>query len=140
MSFSTATIVGNLGRDAEMRYTAQNATAIVSFSVAVDQGFGDRKQTNWWGVVIFGQRGEKLLPYLKKGTKVAFEGELQLDKWEKDGVKHERTKINVDRLSLEGGGNARVEGTAVTVSQGEDPFQPAFDAAAEEEEIVIEIA
>ena len=140
MSFSSATIVGNLGRDAEMRYLPNNATPVVSFSVAVDQGFGDRKQTNWWNITMFGQRAENLVKYLVKGTKVALEGELQLDKWEKDGVKHERTKINVDRLSLEGGGNARVEGTAVTVSQGEDPFQPAFDAAAEEEEIVIEIA
>ncbi|NTW44282.1 MAG: single-stranded DNA-binding protein, partial [Anaerolineaceae bacterium] len=78
---------------------------------------------------MFGKRAESLAGYLKKGTKVALEGELQLDKWEKDGVKHERVKIVVDRLSLEGGGNARVEGTAA--AQKQDPFQEALDAGDE---------
>ena len=138
MSFSSATIVGNLGRDCEMRYT-EGGSAVVAFSVAVDQGFGDKKQTNWWAIKMFGKRAESLAGYLKKGTKVALEGELQLDKWEKDGVKHERVKIVVDRLSLEGGGNARVEGTATAQKPGQDPFQEALDAG-DEDEIVIEIA
>jgi single-strand DNA-binding protein len=137
MSFSSATIVGNLGRDAEMRYLPNNATPVVSFSVAVDQGFGDRKQTNWWNITMFGQRAENLVKYLVKGTKVALEGELQLDKWEKDGVKHEKVKIIIDRVSLEGGGSARVEGTATSQKPGQDAFQEAYDAG--DEEIIIPV-
>ena len=137
MSFSSATIVGNLGRDAEMRYLPNNATPVVSFSVAVDQGFGDRKQTNWWNITMFGQRAENLVKYLVKGTKVALEGDLQLDKWEKDGVKHEKVKIIIDRVSLEGGGAARVEGTATSQKPGQDAVQEAYDAG--DEEIIIPV-
>jgi single-strand DNA-binding protein len=67
-------ITGRVGGDAETRTT--QSSSVTSFSCAVDQGFGDRKQTNWYRVSIWGDRGTKLAGYIKKGEKVAVTGEL----------------------------------------------------------------
>ena len=70
------TITGHLGRDAEVRYTA-NQKAVCSFSVPMKSGYGDREQTDWVSCSFWGQRGESLAPHLLKGTLVAVSGEHQ---------------------------------------------------------------
>ena len=70
------TFTGHLARDAEVKYT-QSGTAILSFSVGNNVGFGDKKQTLWIRVSVFGKRAEgQLKDYLKKGTNVFISGEL----------------------------------------------------------------
>ncbi len=68
-------IAGNLGRDPEMRYL-QDGTAVTNFSVAVSDGYGDRKKTLWVRVSVFGRRAEVANQYLSKGSKILVEGTL----------------------------------------------------------------
>lgn len=93
---------GNLGKDAEVKYTA-GGMAVASFSVAVKSGFGDKEKTTWVNCGMFGKRAEGQLPqYLVKGAQVAISGEAFLDEWEKDGVTQKMLKVNVDKLDLIG--------------------------------------
>lgn len=64
---------GNLGKDAETR-AIQSGDKVTSFSVGVKVGFGDRQKTQWVNCAFWGDRGEKVAPYLKKGTLVAITG------------------------------------------------------------------
>src|SRR3546814_6098071 len=61
-------ISGGVGRDAELRST-QRGDQVCSFNVGVNQGYGDKKSTNWYRVSLWGKRGEGLQPYLLKGVK-----------------------------------------------------------------------
>lgn len=67
--------IGRLGRDAEMRYT-QGGKAVLGFALAVDKGWGDRKQTVWFDCSLWGDRGEKLAEHLKKGDRIGVTGEF----------------------------------------------------------------
>jgi single-strand DNA-binding protein len=70
---------GNLGNDAEIRYTP-NGAAILSFSVAMSSGYGDNKKTEWVRVAMFGKIAESNLKnYLLKGTAVFVSGECSLN-------------------------------------------------------------
>ena len=69
-----ATIIGRLGRDAE---PVKSAAGGCSFSVACDQGFGEKKRTNWIRVTVWGKRGITLQSMLTKGTRVAVRGGLE---------------------------------------------------------------
>lgn len=70
----TITVTGRVGGDAETRRAGQSD--VTNFNVAVDQGWGESKSTNWFRVAIWGARGGKLQPYIKKGDKVAVSGDL----------------------------------------------------------------
>lgn len=72
-------ITGRVGGDAETR-TAGSGT-VTNFNCAVDQGYGDSKQTNWFRVAIWGERGSKLAQYIKKGDKLAVTGELVIGEY-----------------------------------------------------------
>ncbi len=87
MSINVFTFSGRLGRDAETRYT-QGGKPVTSFTVAVDVGFGERKQTMWVSCACWGDRWEKLAPYLTKGGMVTVTGEAELQTYKgKDGEK-----------------------------------------------------
>ena len=75
----TITITGRVGGQPETR-TVGNSE-VTNFSCAVDQGWGDRKRTNWFRVAIWGDRGAKLAPYINKGEKVAVTGELEIGEY-----------------------------------------------------------
>jgi single-strand DNA-binding protein len=93
---------GNLGRDAEQRYT-QKGDSIVSFSVGVSSGYGENKSTTWANCSIFGKRGDSVLPYLKKGQQVAVHGEASLREWKtKDGETRTNLEVRVNDLTLLG--------------------------------------
>ncbi len=96
------TISGNLGKDCEVRTTA-NSKTVCEFSVAVKSGRGDYEKANWVKCVILDKRAEsKLVQYLTKGMKVFISGELSLDSWEKDGVTRSMLKLVVSDLELGG--------------------------------------
>ena len=89
-SVNKVILIGNLGRDPEVRHS-QDGNKIVSFSVATSESWNDRKtgerreKTEWHWVVIFNDRlGEVAEKYLKKGSKVYVEGQLQTRKWTGD--------------------------------------------------------
>ena len=85
-------LIGNLGRDPELKYLA-NGTALIEFSVGVSTRFKDKEHTEWFNVTHFGEYSEKLAEWLAKGRQVYVEGRMQTDTFEKDGVKHYRTKV-----------------------------------------------
>lgn len=67
------TIHGNVGRDAELRAAGQDS--VLSFSVGVSDGFGDKRRTIWYDVSLWGKRAEKLAQHITKGKKVVVVGE-----------------------------------------------------------------
>ncbi|MBM2826232.1 MAG: single-strand binding protein [Dehalococcoidia bacterium] len=91
-------IMGNLGADPEMRFTA-NGTPVTSFRVAVNRvrvgGDGDRREeTDWFSVVAWNKLAENCNQYLGKGRRVYVEGRLQTRSWEgQDGQTRYRTEI-----------------------------------------------
>jgi len=84
MSYQKVIIVGNLGRDPEMRYTP-NGSAVTSMNVATNRvytdGSGQRvKETTWFRVSVWGKQAESVNNYLHKGSMVLVEGELRPDR------------------------------------------------------------
>ena len=69
-------IIGNLGREPELRYTPEPVTA---FSVATSRKFGDKEETTWFRVNVWGKQAESCNKYLHKGSKVLVEGRLKPD-------------------------------------------------------------
>jgi single-strand DNA-binding protein len=91
-------IIGNLGQDPEMRYTA-NGNAVTTFSVACNRSFGGadgerREETEWFNVVTWNKLAETCSQYLQKGRRAYVEGRLQTRSWEgQDGQKRYRTEV-----------------------------------------------
>lgn len=67
--------VGRLGKDPEMKYTPKG-TAQTYFTVAVDSGYGDKKETTWIGLTAWGNQAELYNQWLKKGSRIKFTAEL----------------------------------------------------------------
>jgi single-strand DNA-binding protein len=93
-----AILVGNLGKDPEIRYTP-NGIPVATFSIATnkkwtDKASGDKKnKTSWHRIIVWRKRGEICAEYLKKGSLVYIEGEIQTRTWEKDKITHYITEI-----------------------------------------------
>lgn len=93
---------GNIGNSAEQKYTG-SGDSIVSFSVAVKAGFGDKATTTWARCSMFGKRGESVLPYLNKGQLVGVSGEMTAREWQdKEGQKRTSIEVRVNDLTLLG--------------------------------------
>lgn len=96
--------IGNLGRDPELRYTKNN-DAVVNFSIASND-----KRTNsttWINVVTFGKQAEICKEYLKKGSKVAISGELQIREFDKkDGSKGTSVEVLASKVEFLSGGSS----------------------------------
>lgn len=102
---------GNIGRDGETRYTP-NGDAILSFSVALTSGYGDKKITTWLNCSLFGKRAESLAPYIKKGGQVAINGEFTARPYTaKDGAEKLSLDVRVNDLTLVGGKSESSEPT-----------------------------
>jgi single-strand DNA-binding protein len=99
-------LIGNIGRDAELRYT-QNGAAVASVSLATTEVWNDKNsgqkqsRTEWHRIVIWGKIAEGVAEYLTKGKKIYVEGRLQTREWnDKDGVKRYSTECRADRVML----------------------------------------
>lgn len=98
---NSLTITGNLGKDAETRFL-QDGKAVVSFSVA--DSTGRDKPSIWWNCSWFGDRGQKVAPYLTKGQQVTVIGTVTEREWsDKDGQKRKSMDMRVNDLALQGG-------------------------------------
>ncbi len=76
-------IIGNLGREPELRYTA-GGKAVTNLRLAVTTGFGDSQRTDWFQVVAWEKLAEACNQYLRKGSRIFVEGRLQIRQWEGD--------------------------------------------------------
>jgi single-strand DNA-binding protein len=133
-------LVGNLGRDAELRYTPGGA-AVATLNLATTEVWNDKNQqrqekTEWHRIVLWGKQAESLQEYLTKGKQIFVEGRLQTRQWDdKDGNKRYTTEIKADRITLLGGGGGRGgggvdRGASHGASQGggdEPPMEPITD-------------
>lgn len=102
MSINVCTFSGNIGKDAEQRFTP-GGKCIASFSLPVKQGYGEHEKTSWVTCKMFGAKAEKLPQYLTKGTKVTVVGEFVLEEWESNGQQNKMPVLIVN--SLDFGGN-----------------------------------
>jgi single-strand DNA-binding protein len=108
-SLNKAILIGNLGRDAEMRFTAGGA-AVANFSLATTDKWTDKdgqkqERTEWHRVVLWGKTAEALQEYLTKGKQIYVEGRLQTREWtNKEQQKVKTTEIVADKVVLLGGG------------------------------------
>jgi single-strand DNA-binding protein len=108
-SVNKAILVGNLGRDAEIRFPA-GGTPVATVSLATTERFTDREgqkreDTQWHRIVIWGKTAESLHEYLTKGKQIYVEGRIQTREWtDKEGKPAKTTEIRADRIVLLGGG------------------------------------
>jgi single-strand DNA-binding protein len=126
-SVNKVILVGNLGRDAELRYTPGGA-AVATLNMATTEVYKDREgqkkeDTQWHRVVLWGKTAETLQDYLTKGKQIYVEGRLQTRKWkDKDGNDKYTTEIRGDRVVLLGGGGQGSRSGA-TRSDAADPHE-----------------
>jgi single-strand DNA-binding protein len=109
-SVNKVILVGNLGRDAELRYTPGGAP-VATLNLATTEVWNDKasgqkqEKTEWHRIVLWGKSAEALSEYLTKGKQIYVEGRLQTRKWQdKDGNDKYSTEIRSDRIVLLGGG------------------------------------
>lgn len=115
--------IGRLGNDVEQRFLP-NGTAVANLTIAVGDDYKDKntgqkvEQTEWVRLQIFGKLAEVAAQYLKKGSKIYAEGKMKTRKYEKDGVTHYTTEINVDNFQMldgkpaDGGSGNSAQGAA----------------------------
>jgi single-strand DNA-binding protein len=107
-SVNKVILVGNLGRDAELKFTP-SGFPISSFSLATTDRRRDKdnnwqEKTEWHRIKLLGKQAESLQDYLKKGKQIYVEGRLETRSWDdKDGQKKYMTEIIADRVQLLGG-------------------------------------
>ncbi len=92
--YINVTLFGGLGKDPDIRTTG-SGKRVANFSVAVDQGFGDSKKTEWVNVVCFDKLAEIAEKFLKKGKQVALSGTLQTSSWDDKQTGQKRYKTEV---------------------------------------------
>lgn len=128
-------LIGNLGRDPEVRYTA-DGKAIANISIATSESWKDKQtgerveKSEWHRVVFFGKLAEVVGEYLTKGSKVYIQGKLRTRKWADKTTGEEKyaTDIHADEMlmldSASGGGTPKEHHET---PQAEDDFDPNAD-------------
>jgi single-strand DNA-binding protein len=124
-SVNKVILVGNLGRDAELRYTPGGA-AVATLNMATTEVWNDKagqkqEKTEWHRIVLWGKTAESLAEYLTKGKQIYVEGRLQTRQWDdKDGNKRYTTEIRSDRVVLLSGGGGGGRGGGMSRTSGAD--------------------
>jgi single-strand DNA-binding protein len=138
-SLNKVMLIGNLGKDPEVRYTA-SGTAVASFSLATSDRIKNKNgewedRTEWHNITLWGRLAEIAGEYLAKGKSVYIEGRLQTRKWQdRDGKDRYTTEVVGDRMQMlsgKGEGGGRPQGSRFEGSDGpsleEPPFNPDDD-------------
>lgn len=114
MPLNSITIIGNLGRDPETKFSGAGK-AVTKFSVAVTERWtkdGEKKEhTEWFNVVCFDKIAEVAGEYLTKGREVCVQGKMRTDDYEKDGEKKRWVELVADRVVLLSNGSKKKEGS-----------------------------
>lgn len=135
-SVNKVILVGNLGRDPEMRFMP-NGEAVCNFSIATTDNWKDKagvkqERTEWHNIVMYRKLAEIAGEYLKKGSSVYVEGRLQTRKWQtKEGQDRYTTEIIADSMQMlgarnaGGGSSASYDGGDMDQSRGGDNYNQA---------------
>ena len=136
MSFNRIILVGNLGRDPELRYTPQG-TPVCSFSMATNERRKDRNgemqdQTTWFKVTLWGRQAETASQYLHKGKPVYIEGRLRVEEWtDRDGKPRQTLEVTATDMQFIGsrGEEPVAERAAASSATGSSaPVEPPEDS------------
>ena len=123
MSFNKVILVGNLGRDPELRYTPQG-TPVCSFTMATNERRKDKSgemqdQTTWFRVTLWGRQAETASQYLTKGRQVYIEGRLRVEEYtDRDGKPRHSLEVNATDMQFIG---VRGDEPAVQRAQAAEP-------------------
>ena len=135
MSFNKIILVGNLGRDPELRYTPQG-TPVCSFSLATNERRKDRATgenndvTTWFRVTFWGRQAETASQYLSRGRPVYIEGRLRVEEWtDRDGKPRHTLEVHATDMQFIGGGARSDEAGAVPAKAAAATGEPASPAA-----------
>lgn len=126
MSFNKIILIGNLGRDPELRYTPQG-TPVCSFSMATsekrkDQSGELQEQTTWFKVTLWNRQAETASQYLQKGRSVYIEGRLRVEEYtDRDGKQRHSLEVTATDMQFIGGKPEASE-SAGEVDVSEIPF------------------
>lgn len=149
-SINKVILIGNLGRDPEVRYTP-NGSAICNITIATSRSWKDKvsgdkvEETEWHRVVFYDRLAEIAGEYLKKGRQVYVEGRLKTRKWQKEGQDVYTTEVIADNMQLlgsrDGGGSGNPGAGSSTSSDDmgysrDDRHEPARVAPASRPPIV----
>ncbi len=124
-SVNRVILVGNLGRDPELRYTP-GGTAVANLSLATNEAWTDKsgqkqERTEWHRIVVWGKQAEIAGEYLQKGKQIYVEGSLQTREWnDRDGNKRYTTEVRAQRILMLG----RAEGRAGAASGAGESVPP----------------
>jgi len=134
-------IVGNLGQDPEIKYTAGGA-AVTTLSIATSDSWKDKdsgmeqERTEWHRVVLWRRLAEIAGEYLKKGSKVYIEGQLQTRKWEQEGQTRYTTEIIArDMQFLDSRGSSNNPATQKSSEMNEQSAANVPDSAIDDDDI-----
>jgi len=133
MSYQKIIVLGRLGKDPEVRYT-QSGKAVCKFSVAVDDGYGDKKTTTWFNVVCFDKLAETCSKHLAKGREALVDGRIKIEKYkDKDG--NDRTAVELVAFTVQfvGGKGERSDAPARSSPSNDAP--PASDGGFIDDEL-----
>ena len=119
-------LIGNLGKDPELKYGQASGKAVCRFSLATTERWGGEERTEWHNLVLFDRTAEVANEYLRKGSQIYVEGRIQTNKWQdKEGQNRYTTEIVVSNMTMLGSGGGRRE------AAGEDyaPAPPRRESA-----------
>jgi len=138
-SLNKVQLIGNLGRDPEIRFTP-SGTAVVNFTMATSDSWTDRDgnsqdRTEWHRIVAFGKLAEIINQYLSKGRRVYIEGRLQTRSWEdKDGNKRNTTEVvATEMIMLDNRGDSNEGGASQARNGGHAEAPPPDDYGPDDE-------
>ena len=134
-------LVGNLGQDPEVKFTAGGA-AVTTLNIATSDSWKDKdsgmdkERTEWHRVVLWRRLAEIAGEYLKKGSKVYIEGQLQTRKWEQEGQTRYTTEIIArDMQFLDSRGNSNTSSTQKSSEMDDQSASDVPDSAIEDDDI-----
>jgi single-strand DNA-binding protein len=140
MSFNKIILVGNLGRDPELRYTPQG-TPVCSFTVATNEKRKDRAGesqdvTTWFRVTLWGRQAETASQFLTKGRPIYVEGRLRLEEWtDRDGKQRYTLEVHATDMQFIGGGRADEAGATGPANRPHTPDRSTPEADLSDDDI-----
>lgn len=102
MAYNLCVLIGRLTADPELK-TTPNGNFVTSFSIAVDDGYGENKSTDFINIVAWKKTAEFVSKYFKKGSEILVTGRVKTRTYEKDGKKRTITEIVADKVDFCGG-------------------------------------
>lgn len=124
------TLIGNLGRDPEMRYTP-DGLAVANFSIAVTEKVKGEDHTTWFRISAFGRTGEIAAEYLSKGKQVYIEGRLRTSEWtDREGRNRFSLEVVANQLVLLGSKGDSYNNSGASSSYERTPPSSGYDSPA----------